>query len=324
MTTATVDCAASALEAIRAHVAPELEREVGGILVGRLGAGGAEVRAALPAVEAHGGRTHVTFTHDVWEQLLTEVDRDHPDDRIVGWYHSHPGFGIFLSGYDRFIHRSFFSGPDQLAFVIDPHTGAEGWFGWQGDDIALLSETGPTRAAATPAARAAAPRQRRNRAFRVVAVALLVAGSAFAYRNLTAPAPQPPPVPQASSPATAPPTARSEGSSGLRELRGGPVVERPSAGGQPPAPLQPEPPLAPSAPPVAPVGAAPTPPVAGLIEVHVRPGQSLSHLAVLFYGDAAKVARIAAANPGIDADALAIGQLLRIPVDLLLPGSVAP
>jgi nucleoid-associated protein YgaU len=48
------------------------------------------------------------------------------------------------------------------------------------------------------------------------------------------------------------------------------------------------------------------------------------HLAVLFYGDVAEVARIAAANPGIDPDALAIGQLLRIPVDLLLPASVAP
>ncbi len=38
----------------------------------------------------------------------------------MGWYHTHPDFGIFLSDRDRFIHEHFFSGPGQVAHVIDP------------------------------------------------------------------------------------------------------------------------------------------------------------------------------------------------------------
>ena len=65
------------------------------------------------------------------------LERDHPEQQIVGWYHSHPGFGIFLSEHDLFIHRNFFSGAAQIALVVDPLQGHEGVFGWQGDEIAM-------------------------------------------------------------------------------------------------------------------------------------------------------------------------------------------
>jgi len=39
------------------------------------------------------------------------MDAQFADKKIVGWYHSHPGFGIFLSEYDLFIHRNFFTAP---------------------------------------------------------------------------------------------------------------------------------------------------------------------------------------------------------------------
>ena len=57
-------------------------------------------------------------------------DESYPNERIVGWYHSHPGFGVFLSEHDTFIHQNFFSSPDQVAWVYDPHTDEEGCFGW--------------------------------------------------------------------------------------------------------------------------------------------------------------------------------------------------
>jgi hypothetical protein len=40
-----------------------------------------------------------------WRKIQDAMDRDYPDSRIVGWYHTHPGFGIFLVG-----HGSFYSG----------------------------------------------------------------------------------------------------------------------------------------------------------------------------------------------------------------------
>src|SRR5207244_1370502 len=53
------------------------------------------------------------------------------NSRIVGWYHSHPDFGIFLSDRDCFIHENFFSGPGQVAYVFDPVRDLEGMFAWQ-------------------------------------------------------------------------------------------------------------------------------------------------------------------------------------------------
>jgi hypothetical protein len=59
------------------------------------------------------------------------MDTQYADRAIVGWYHSHPDFGIFLSDRDRFIQEHFFSGAGQVAYVVDPVRKAEGLFTWQ-------------------------------------------------------------------------------------------------------------------------------------------------------------------------------------------------
>ena len=73
----------------------------------------------------------VTFTHESWAQINEEMDSKHDDKRIVGWYHSHPDFGIFLSDRDCFIHEHFFSGAGQVAYVVDPVRDLEGAFAWK-------------------------------------------------------------------------------------------------------------------------------------------------------------------------------------------------
>ena len=60
----------------------------------------------------------------------------------MGWYHSHPGFGVFLSDHDTFIHKNFFSSPGQVAWVFDPHSDEEGCFGWVGGRIERLTRIG--------------------------------------------------------------------------------------------------------------------------------------------------------------------------------------
>lgn len=119
------------LSQIEQHVKSVTDREVGGVLVGTVGDGSAdstEITAAIPALKAVGASANVTFTHEVWDEALNVVDRDHPGKRIVGWYHSHPDFGVFLSEYDLFIHRNFFPLPGMMALVIDPIRGDAGWF----------------------------------------------------------------------------------------------------------------------------------------------------------------------------------------------------
>ena len=40
--------------------------------------------------------------------------------RIVGWWHSHPNFGCFLSSIDLLTQKSFFYKSYQVALVVDP------------------------------------------------------------------------------------------------------------------------------------------------------------------------------------------------------------
>jgi len=124
---------------IRQHARGSRKIEVCGVLIGSEEGGVTVVRACISGVGAEQGGSHVTFTQDTWEHIYRIKDRDYPDERIVGWYHSHPGFGVFLSDHDTFIHKNFFSAPQQVAWVYDPHSDEEGCFGWSGATLERLT-----------------------------------------------------------------------------------------------------------------------------------------------------------------------------------------
>lgn len=80
----------------------------------------------------------LTFTHDTWDHINMRRERLFPEKRIVGWHHTHPGYGIFLSAYDVFIQENFFDLPFQVAYVTDPVKGNRGFFRWRDKETALL------------------------------------------------------------------------------------------------------------------------------------------------------------------------------------------
>jgi proteasome lid subunit RPN8/RPN11 len=141
------------------HVFSSLDNEVGGVLVGHyLEPGSAPtITGSIAALAADGARASVTFTHEAWSDIHDALDRRKDKAQIVGWYHSHPGFGIFLSEHDLFIHRNFFSDPAQVAFVVDPHAAREGTFGWVDGDIVKLDERDTGRPARRPPPAGGAP-----------------------------------------------------------------------------------------------------------------------------------------------------------------------
>jgi len=60
------------------------------------------------------------FTHDTWSAISRECEQRFNDKLRVGWHHTHPGYGVFLSSMDQFIHRHFFNLPWMVALVVDP------------------------------------------------------------------------------------------------------------------------------------------------------------------------------------------------------------
>jgi proteasome lid subunit RPN8/RPN11 len=127
---------------IRQHARSCNTTEVCGILIGQDRDHRVEVAACIEGENAEGAGAHVTFTQSTWEHIYAVKDKKFPNERIVGWYHSHPGFGIFLSEHDTFIHKNFFSSPGQLAWVFDPHSDEEGCFGWVEGRIERLKRIG--------------------------------------------------------------------------------------------------------------------------------------------------------------------------------------
>jgi proteasome lid subunit RPN8/RPN11 len=129
---------------IRQHARSCSKTEVCGVLIGNEDRNNLVIEACIAGANAAQAGTHVTFTQDTWEHIYKTKDARYPEHRIVGWYHSHPGFGVFLSDHDTFIHKNFFSSPLQVAWVYDPLSDEEGCFGWVGKRLERLSEIAVT------------------------------------------------------------------------------------------------------------------------------------------------------------------------------------
>lgn len=117
------------------HAGEDTSVEICGVLVGSWHRD--EVGPFAKVVESIRGEgaetrfAEVTFTHQTWAKINAAMDSTFAHLKIVGWYHTHPDFGIFLSDRDRFIQEHFFSGPGQIAHVIDPIRRIEGVFVWR-------------------------------------------------------------------------------------------------------------------------------------------------------------------------------------------------
>jgi proteasome lid subunit RPN8/RPN11 len=132
-------------DAIERHALSDTSVELGGILLGKecldaaTGLPFVWITQSLEAKHYANTQASFTYTHDSWEEITRERDRLHPDSDIVGWYHTHPSFGIFLSHHDLFIHQNFFAQPLQVAYVIDPINQSRGFFQWRDGGLAQVS-----------------------------------------------------------------------------------------------------------------------------------------------------------------------------------------
>jgi proteasome lid subunit RPN8/RPN11 len=124
-----------ALASVEFHAAASPKAEVGGVLLGGVYASGdgeyVLIERTLPARAAAETRTELTFTHETWQTLNADREEHCPNLQIVGWYHTHPGLGVFFSEQDQFIHRNFFADPAMVGLVVDPIACTRDFFAWR-------------------------------------------------------------------------------------------------------------------------------------------------------------------------------------------------
>jgi proteasome lid subunit RPN8/RPN11 len=122
----------------QAHALSSMDREVAGVLVGpppEKQPDGRYIVHVTDSIIAKYTRMHgasVTYTPESWRYVNDKMAELYPDESavMVGWYHTHPGFGIFLSSMDLFIHQNFFTQIWHIALVLDPVGRRSGFFCW--------------------------------------------------------------------------------------------------------------------------------------------------------------------------------------------------
>ena len=132
------------MKKIEDHCFTETQIEVGGFLVGYLEGETAHVTNVFPAKHSVGGPTQLTFTHDSWNAIYEQLEKEPEGTSLIGWFHSHPNFGVFLSDHDKFIQANFFKQDGQITVVVDPIRGRRGWFFSSAGKIEKYEEEKPT------------------------------------------------------------------------------------------------------------------------------------------------------------------------------------
>lgn len=103
--------------------------EEGGFLIGKVYRDGddedtylLEISNALTAQHTGASFLHLTFTGDSFVEVKRTLHQSHPEEQLLGWYHTHlfpatPSFG--LSSIDDELHFSTFTKPWQIAGLIN-------------------------------------------------------------------------------------------------------------------------------------------------------------------------------------------------------------
>ncbi|MCS7125854.1 MAG: Mov34/MPN/PAD-1 family protein [Aigarchaeota archaeon] len=105
----------------------DLEREVAGLLIGRY----EKKQDILEIWDAISGNqksssAFVALDEEVMAITFEWLSQERPGLNIVGWYHSHPGFDLFLSTIDIETQKRYqMMFPKAVAMVIDPLKYAE-------------------------------------------------------------------------------------------------------------------------------------------------------------------------------------------------------
>ena len=116
------------------HAQSDLQNETGGWLLGKWRMDRqwnqqyVVIEKILPAPYTRRGPVYLTFTQDSQVAMNETLEQEFSGKELVGWYHTHPGMGVFLSRYDLWLHEHFFPETWKVALVIEPKRNWGGFF----------------------------------------------------------------------------------------------------------------------------------------------------------------------------------------------------
>ncbi len=78
--------------------------------------------------ETKSSKVHVEFAEGALGEVVQRLRSKFNQMMIVGWFHSHPGYGCFLSSVDIDTQSGYFIQPYHIALVVDPVHKSYGFF----------------------------------------------------------------------------------------------------------------------------------------------------------------------------------------------------
>jgi proteasome lid subunit RPN8/RPN11 len=113
-----INIASTVLDRISADVRRPYERI--GLLIGSFLDDGLWVNDIVVGGDSD-SETSCVLPAEKLAKVADDIVRGRIDGRIVGWYHSHPGYGIFMSETDLATHGKLLQfSPFVIALVVDP------------------------------------------------------------------------------------------------------------------------------------------------------------------------------------------------------------
>lgn len=130
------------------HVRTDTTVELGGLMVGEFGEWGRSrfivVERIIPQPKAmFSAPGLIRFMNEFWSMASERIDEWEENESPLfgqrflrlGCYHSHPGFGVFVSSTDKRAIRGVFSEPWHAAIIVDPINEDAGAFLWDGQRV---------------------------------------------------------------------------------------------------------------------------------------------------------------------------------------------
>lgn len=118
------------MEKARSHVnqKEKPDEEIVGVLIGRVVGKTVVVEEAVPGRTSYSGLTEVALDPKNLAEIIDRMMREGSNRRVVGWYHSHLGVGVFLSDVDVKTQLTLQQFSYVIALVVDPVKDDYGFF----------------------------------------------------------------------------------------------------------------------------------------------------------------------------------------------------
>jgi len=76
-----------------------------------------DITCSVQSKNSSSTHTFIKMDSSIWKQAACYINKGNV---VIGWYHSHPGFGAFFSSTDRKTQHNFFYHDYSLGLCIDP------------------------------------------------------------------------------------------------------------------------------------------------------------------------------------------------------------